>query len=117
MGALHRTSDVRHGVGCSSEAQCHAEASSSLRLLRHRDHESPESLTHCADVGRKKASRGGNDFDSVRESCWLFENLRRNGSLRVISAFVRLVPIAVIQGCRLRARIATFCCKRQRIAE
>jgi hypothetical protein len=28
---------------------------------------------------RKKASRGGNDFDSVRESWWLFENLRRNG--------------------------------------
>jgi hypothetical protein len=35
--------------------------------------------SYCSDACRKKASRGGNDFDSVRESWWLFENLRRNG--------------------------------------
>jgi hypothetical protein len=35
--------------------------------------------SYCSDACRKKASRGGNDFDSVRGSWWLFENLRRNG--------------------------------------
>ena len=35
--------------------------------------------SYCSDACRKKASRGGNDFDGVKESWWLFKNLRRNG--------------------------------------
>jgi hypothetical protein len=35
--------------------------------------------SYCSDACRKKASRGGNDFDGVKESWWLFKNLKRNG--------------------------------------
>jgi hypothetical protein len=56
-----------------------------LKLIRHCECCGAEldyirnTKTFCSDACRKKASRGGDDFDGVRESWWLFKNLRRSG--------------------------------------